>query len=343
VQGAASWTGDGSTTVAAPLWEATVDRTGRSFGFNYRIQGIAPDFRADVGFVPRTGIVSPSITNRYSMYGAPGALIEQWTNFFRLEGLWNYDEFFDGGSILESDAGVSSMFTIRGGWSARLSPVWQTIRFDPEFYADYAVDTGTDTIPLVLPDRLTGLWGVGVSVSTPQTALSASVGASVGKNAAFFEPAAADAMSANATVTWRPTDQLRVEGRYVYSLLDRERDGTRLSTAHIPRLKVEYQLARPVFVRFVGQYTAQERDALRDPATDRPILLPADAGALAPVGAQTQNDLRLDLLFSYRPTPGTVFYFGYGSSITEPEAFTFRDLERVSDGFFLKLSYLFRV
>jgi hypothetical protein len=343
VQGAASWTGDGSTTVAAPLWEATVDRTGRSFGFNYRIQGIAPDFRADVGFVPRTGIVSPSISNRLSLYGAPGALIEQWTNFFRLDGLWNYDEFFDGGSILESDAGVSSMFTIRGGWSARLSPVWQTIRFDPEFYADYAVDTGIDTIPLVLPERLTGLWGVGLSVSTPQTAFSASLGASIGKNAAFFEPAPADAISANATMTWRPTGQLRVEGRYVYSLLDRERDGTRLSTAHIPRLKVEYQLARPVFVRFVGQYTAQERDALRDPATDRPILLPDDAGMLAPAGAEMQNDLRLDLLFSYRPTPGTVFYFGYGSSITEQEAFTFRDLERVSDGFFLKLSYLFRV
>jgi hypothetical protein len=343
VQGASSWTGDGSTTVAAPLWEATVDRTGRSFGFNYRIQGIAPDFRAAVGFVPRTGIVSPSISNRLSLYGAPGALVEQWTNFFRFEGLWNYDEFFDGESILESDLGVSSMFTIRGGWSTRLSPVWQTVRFDPAFYDDYYVDMGTDTVPLVLPDRLTGLWGLGVSVSTPQTALSASLGASIGKNAAFFEPAPADARSASATVTWRPTEQLRVEGRYVYSMLDRERDGTRLSTAHIPRLKLEYQIARPVFVRFVGQYAAQERDALRDPATDNPILQPDDTGALVPVDAQVQNDLRLDVLFSYRPTPGTVFYFGYGSSITEQEAFTFRDLERVSDGFFLKLSYLFRV
>jgi hypothetical protein len=235
------------------------------------------------------------------------------------------------------------MFTIRGGWSARLSPVWQTVRFDPAFYDGYYVDVGTDTVPFAVPDRLTGLWGVGVSVATPQTALSASLGASIGKNAAFFEPAAADAISANATLTWRPTEQIRVEGRYVYSMLDRERDGTRLSTAHIPRLKLEYQIARPVFVRFVGQYAAQERDALRDPATEGPILQPDDSGTLVPIAEQVQNDLRLDLLFSYRPTPGTVFYFGYGSSITEQEAFTFQDLERVSDGFFVKLSYLFRV
>jgi hypothetical protein len=343
VQGAGSWTHDGTTTVSAPLWQATVDRTGRSFGFNYRIQGIAPDFRADVGYVPRTGIVAPSITNRLSFYGAPGALVEQWTNFLRFDGLWNYDEFFDGGSILESGLGLSSSFTIRGGWSARVSPEWETVRFDPAFYDDYYVDMGTDTIPFALPDRLSGLWGFGVSLSTPQGPLTASAGGSLGKSAAFFEPAAADALSANATVTWRPTDQLRIEGRYVYSRLDRERDGTRLSTARIPRLKIEYQISRPVFVRFVGQYAAQERDAPRDPATDNPILRPGDAGTLTPVPALVQNDLRVDLLFSYHPTPGTVFYLGYGSSLTEADAFTFQDLERVSDGFFLKLSYLFRV
>ena len=40
---------------------------------------------------------------------------------------------------------------------------------------------------------------------------------------------------------------------------------------------------------------------------------------------------------------GTVFFIGYGSSLTETDAFSFRDLARVNDGFFVKLSYLFRV
>jgi hypothetical protein len=342
-QGANSWTGGDGADVAAPLWDLTVDRTGRSFGFHYQVQGIAPEFQTQVGFVPRTGIVQPSITNRFSFYGAPGAFIEQWTNFIRAEALWDYDEFFDGGSILESEAGVTSSFTIRNGWSARITPQWLTVRFDPDFYADYYVAAGSDTVPFTLPDRLTGLWQMDLSGSTPQGPLSGSGGVTLGKTAAFFEPAPARSLSGNATVTWRPTEQLRIEGRYVYSRLNRERDGTRLSTAHIPRLKLEYQISRPIFVRFVGQYAAQEQDALRDPATEQPILRPNEDGVLAPVPAQTQDDLRVDFLFSYHPTPGTVFYLGYGSSLTEEDAFTFEDVNRVSDGFFVKLSYLFQL
>jgi len=48
-------------------------------------------------------------------------------------------------------------------------------------------------------------------------------------------------------------------------------------------------------------------------------------------------------LFSYKPTPGTVVFLGYGSSLTEADAFRFRHLTRTADGFFLKLSYLFRM
>jgi len=343
IQGANSWTRDDSVTVAAPLWQATVDRTGRSFGFHYSVEGIAPDFRADAGFVPRTGILQPSISNRFSFYGGPGAPIEQWTNFFHFQGLWNYDEFFDGGSILESQLNLNSFFTIKNGWSARVSPEWSTVRFDPAFYGDYYVDAGADTVPFAVPGRLTDLWGVDLSGSTPQGVLAASAGVGLGQSAAFFEPAAADAVSANATVTWRPTEQIRVEGRYVYTHLNRERDGTRLSTAHIPRLKIEYQVSRPIFVRFVGQYAAQKQDALRDPATEQPILIRQDDGALQPATTTIQNDLRIDFLFSYRPTPGTVFYLGYGSSMTEADAFTFQNVERVNDGFFLKLSYLFQL
>ena len=55
------------------------------------------------------------------------------------------------------------------------------------------------------------------------------------------------------------------------------------------------------------------------------------------------NDFRVDLLLSFRPTPGTVLFLGYGSSLTESEPFKFRDLERVRDGFFAKVSYLFRM
>ncbi len=55
------------------------------------------------------------------------------------------------------------------------------------------------------------------------------------------------------------------------------------------------------------------------------------------------NGFQMDWLFSYRPTPGTLVYLGYGSSMEEPEAFRFNQLERNRDGFFAKVSYLFRL
>ena len=58
---------------------------------------------------------------------------------------------------------------------------------------------------------------------------------------------------------------------------------------------------------------------------------------------EVSNDFRIDWLFSYRPTPGTVVFLGYGTSLTETDTFTFRDLHRISDGFFVKLSYVFRL
>ena len=121
------------------------------------------------------------------------------------------------------------------------------------------------------------------------------------------------------------------------SRITRWRDNSLLSKASVPRLKVEYQLSRPLFLRFVGQYDNRFRDALRDPATDQPILID---GVLA--AEQKPRDFRVDWLVSYLPSPGTVLFAGYGASLWEPDAFRFRDMERVRDGFFLKLSYVFR-
>ena len=55
------------------MWEALVDGTGRKRGYHYNLMGISPDFRADNGFVARTGFVSPTIANRVTFFGRPGA------------------------------------------------------------------------------------------------------------------------------------------------------------------------------------------------------------------------------------------------------------------------------
>jgi hypothetical protein len=162
--------------------------------------------------------------------------------------------------------------------------------------------------------------------------------ASAGAAAIFPEAARGRQTRRSATLNWRPTGQVRVAAQYVRNVLNRDRDGSRFSTEDIPRLKVEYQATRSIFFRLVGQYASRRRDGLRDPLSDSPLLVGG-----APATGFTTNQLNVDWLFSYRPSPGTLIFLGYGSTLSEDGAFAFgRDMQRSADGFFAKVSYLFR-
>jgi hypothetical protein len=167
----------------------------------------------------------------------------------------------------------------------------------------------------------------------------------LGRDENFAEWAPGYIVWAEMNGTWRPTERVRVEGSYTETRVIRPSDMSRVSLDQVPRLKLEYQLARPFFVRLVGQYYATQRSALRDDGrTDRPILeLDPSTGRYVATGPVSSNDLRFDALLSYRPGPGTVVFFGYGSDMTEDRPFRFGDLSRRGDAFFVKLSYLFRM
>ena len=66
-------------------------------------------------------------------------------------------------------------------------------------------------------------------------------------------------------------------------------------------------------------------------------------GTFSRAGAFRNGNLRTDLLFSYFPNPGTVVYLGYGGGYHEPGERGRLKFDRVQDGFFMKLSYLFRM
>jgi len=110
----------------------------------------------------------------------------------------------------------------------------------------------------------------------------------------------------------------------------------------LPRIKVEYQVNRDLFLRVIGEYSANYLDQLRDDSrTNAPLLVRSGSQWVLTKATRT-NNVRGDFLISYRPTPGTVFYAGYSSQLREPTAFAFEDLNRTSDALFVKLSYLFR-
>jgi hypothetical protein len=346
LQAVASTTRDEGFVRTGPLWEAMLDRTGRNWGFNYRVTGVSDEFEARSGFVPRRGFVNPFFLNRLTWYGKQGMLVENFTAFITAEGTWLYDEFFRGNSVLEGRFGVNNNIRLRGGWNVNVQPRLGGIAFDPRAYAGRWVLDPSDPSsaePFLVNNRQR-LGLVSIGVTTPQfVRFSGAASMTTGRDIDFVETRTARRTDAEARLTWRPTDRARVQGSYRSSRLTRIADDALTAEARIPRLSAEYQIARPVFLRFVGQYESITRGEAVDWRTGRPLGRGAPDGPIEVMQRSQQNALRADWLFSYRPNPGTVFFVGYGSSMVERDPLAFRGLRRVGDGFFVKGSYLFRL
>ena len=135
----------------------------------------------------------------------------------------------------------------------------------------------------------------------------------------------------------RPTRSLRLQATLTRSRITRDRDGSEFALTVIPRFKVEFQPTRTIFFRMVGQYQSQRQGLLLDAIEGQPLIV---EGVIPP--AQKSDGLRLDWLASYKPTPGTMVFFGYGASFVTDRTLSLANLQRVSDGFFLKVAYLLR-
>ncbi len=333
-----SWTKDIGERSGA-LWDVTLyDLTGYSYGNHAELVGISPHFAALSGFVNRVNIVQGRLANRFTWYGKPGALLENTTTFILISPTWRYRDFFNLGSTLEGSINEQWFFTLRGGWV--LTAVWSNDHqvFDPPDYSGYQVDSAGVLRPFSIPHGLYNLWSGVAAVATPERAVKVNVSLGRASGPIFAEAAEGRALNLFLAATWKPTQALRFDAQWPHQVITRAGDGSWFSTADIPRLKIEYQLARSIFFRYVGQYTSQKIDALHDPRSGDTLVINGTKQV-----RRTNTDFRNDFLFSYRPTPGTVLFFGYGASLTEPDPFSFRHLARTGDGFFLKASYLFRL
>jgi hypothetical protein len=328
-QAVQSFTSLNGASTSGAMWEAVVDATNRGWGFHYNILGIQDDFRADNGFVPRTGFVRPNAANRFTWYGKPGAVAERFNIFATANALFRYDDFFKAKSLLEDAASAQMQLTLRGGWTLGVSPRIASYAFDPVGYQNYSGFTPSDRITTFVS---------GFSVATPQfQKFAATASTTVGNDVDFLETSRVRRVDYNASLDLRPSDRVRVSATYVASKFVRRASNAQSAIARIPRLKLEYQLARPLFVRVVSQYTATRREALVDPRTGSVIVFPS-----GPSTASASNTLRTDWLLSYRPAPGTVVFLGYGGSMSEQDPLAFERLRRTSDAFFVKGSYVFR-
>ncbi|MGE0440292.1 MAG: DUF5916 domain-containing protein [Gemmatimonadales bacterium] len=337
LQAVQAWNQLRGITSSGPLLQAMWDRTGRGWGFNYSVRAIGPDFNAAAGFVNRTGVIETNGFNRLSFYGGRDALVQTYGAFFGVSRIWNYSD--PGAGTIEGSESIFPSATLRGGWQlgGSLSRAFYT--YEPGDYAGLTVQLpGGGTAPFDVPDPERNQVSASVRVTTPTFryfTLSASVGG--GTTPIFREAAPGRSFRVDATADLRPTSAVRAAFQFTRLTIDRRRDGSRFSSETIPRLKIEYQVDRSIFLRFVGQYAARELTARVD-RDGRPVL----SGGTPDAGS-VQNEFQMDWLFSYRPSPGTLFYFGYGSTLNEAERFRFQGLARSRDGFFAKGSYLFRL
>ena len=332
-----AWTRDiDGRTYAGPIWRAEFDRTGRSWGFNYSLNGVDDEFETLAGFVNRNGVVSGRAFNRLTWYGERGGLVETVTAFFGPTRVWRYDGFLDDGAI-EGEESIRSSVRLRGGWEVEAEVVRGFVDLDPADYAGLVTPDGDAFLPYHPLGDVSGP-RVEIGVETPTfQAFEAGVDASIGRVAIFPEGSEGTGRTLSVDVTMRPTRGVRLFVTGALQEIHRRRDDSEFARTIIPRVLAEYQPTRAFFLRGVAEYRAERRAALQDAVTGEPLWRDG-----APVGAVELNGMRLDLLAAYEPTPGTVAYLGYGAILEDREAFRFADVRRSQDGLFLKLAYQFR-
>src|SRR5687768_732995 len=339
----------GVSSAARPLFDFVLVKPGRSRGLAMTLEGVHPEFFTASGFIPRAGIARANISPRWSFF--PTASRLEAVHFSTIfDGTWEWDRFVNGTEPNDIKAQTRTSFAFRGGWRTDVFTFIESFKYPAFLYENFFIErrdaTGapTDTVPYVGTDRLPN-YGTDISVGTPQwQKFSASAGLTAGHDDNFDEWSSAWILFNTLNVNWRPTERARVEGRWVHQRYYRTSDGSLVRQRMIPRLKLEYQVARPVFVRVVGQYDAVQVDSLRDDSrTNDPILIRAADGTFRRAAAQERGGLRWDGLFSYQPTPGTVFFFGYGATLGSARFLEPSMLQRTQDGFFVKASYLYRI
>ena len=346
---AASRTRTSGVTVTDPLWGLRFDRNGQRFGWRTTFTGVGDEFITRSGFIGRNGIVHAAIVPNYSFYPKAGGLVQRVTAAVTVDGIWQYQKFMHGGGIQDRKLHFDFNSSLKGGWTASAGWFIESFGYDEGLFANYflGVPDGSGGInyqPYVGQPRIPNNEFY-VSFNTP-TFKTFDVNAFMlyGHDENFPEWASADLLIIQGGFDVRPSDQLRIGFTYNHQAVVRRTDGSLVLKNRIPRLKVEYQLARPLFVRLVGEYAAMTQDSLRDNSrTEYPIYFGDGAGNFTRAAAITQNNLHADALVAYTPTPGTVVYAGYGSALTEPETFRFRNIQRQHDSFFAKVSYLFRM
>jgi hypothetical protein len=327
-----------SESLFGPLFAARLERSGRVFAWQAGIEDVHPDFRARSGFIRRVGDTQVDGRVSYSFIGEPGALLEDWGPQLEVQAFYDHEDFWGGRSYHEAQVEIGLDASLRGANGGNVALQNGYFGFTADDFAGYeSLGSGGSYGPLETPDAIAGLLGVQVFGRTrPAPWLSIRGRFRYGEVPIYAEGSRGVELLVSPTAELRFPFGLLSDASFTLSRINRSTGG-RFSLAQIPRLKVQYQFTRALFVRGILQYNLQERDALRGAGAapfriDGELSEPVDAG-----------EMRYDFLVSYEPSPGTIVYAGWSRLLEGPETYRYNQLSPVNEGLFLKVSYLFRL
>lgn len=343
--GARSWDGnDGLGTSAGSLFYGSVQRSGRVFSAEAEFEDSDASFSAESGFMRRVGESRGKAEARVNFYGESGAFLEQVRPFVEVEGIWDREAFWDGGAVQELESRLGMYFGFRGNIS--LFATWTRSHLDFPAESYDGLVTGQEEPFLPDQDLFQGLNQLSLrSWVSSWERVRGSGSVSFGEQPVFAYGAPVElarSFRGDVGLTLLPTPAFRTEIGVRHQRLTRERDGAEYSSATIPRIRMQYQFSRSLFLRGIFEYAAQDRESPADPATGAPLGRCTDTGC-STLSPFANNDIHLEALLSYEPSPGTVFFLGYSRDMEDMEAFRFQDLRSRVDGLFLKVSYRFRM
>jgi hypothetical protein len=327
---------------------AGIDRTGLNFMYNIDFQSVSPAFEAQSGFLNRENEASLNGQIRYRYYGATEDRLERLSPYLNFDGHWDHDGFWAGRGLEEWETGVGVGIGFRGNWGLVFNATLAGFEFTPADYEGLFVENPVGSLEPFRPDqdRFNGLRGANGRLrldtwekvrgsiqidwrETPVFERALGVPVEVSQN-----------WSINASFLVFLTQALQGELGVRRSTLDRKAVGERHSSATIPRARVQYQFSPALFLRTILEYDSEERGELRDPATGQ-VLTRCSNACTAQFGRES-HEFYGEVLLSFEPSPGTVFFLGYSRQMDERSAFSFSGFTPREDGLFLKGSYRFR-
>ena len=338
----------GAGTDYGSLIRASVNRASRTLSLNGSFEDTTDDFIAGSGFIRRVGVTEARGRTGYTFRGERGALLQSWGPSFEVNGTWMRDDFWAGRGPLETEFQIGLNGFFRGNIGGFLNYSRQSYNFGPEYYGAYYAGPSSQALaPLNAdPSIYGGLGRLSLrSWVSSWERVRISLGGNWSETPLFSSGIPVDlgeSWSGDIGFTVYPSGSMQAEIGARHVSIYRKRDGSRYSSATIPRLQMRYQLSRSMFVRGIGEYSSQERGDLLDPVTGEQIYRCSGTDCSPRTGSD-RHDFSVEGLLAYEPSPGTVFFLGYTRQFRDTSAFSFNEVRAVQDGLFLKLSYRFRM